>query len=64
MYRGIRVERFIEEFPDLVSEVSSGLAASGRENTCAFSIFVFTGFIGLFRPALFLHPRMIHPLDP
>ena len=31
---------------------------------CAFSIFVFTDFIGLFRPALFLHPRMIHPLDP
>jgi len=32
--------------------------------SCAFSIFVFTDFIGLFRPALFLHPRMIHPLDP
>jgi hypothetical protein len=32
--------------------------------SCAFSIFVFTGFIGLFRPALVLHPRMIHPLDP
>ena len=34
------------------------------EVPCAFSIFVFTDFIGLFRPALFLHPRMIHPLDP
>ena len=31
---------------------------------CAFSIFVFTDSIGLFHPALFLHPRMIHPLDP
>ena len=35
-----------------------------RHAACAFSIFVFTDFIGLFRPALFLHPRMIHPLDP
>jgi hypothetical protein len=29
--------------------------------TCVFSIFVRVDLIGLFRPALFLHPRMIHP---
>ena len=30
---------------------------------CVFSIFVRLDFIGLFRSDLFLHPRMISPVD-
>jgi hypothetical protein len=36
---------------------------SGRAGSCAFSIFVRVDSIRLSRPALRVHPRMIHPID-
>jgi len=35
----------------------------GDRTACVFSIFVQPDFIGIFRPALFRHPQMIHPID-
>ena len=34
-----------------------------KTDRCVFSIFIWLDFIRLFRPDLFLHPRMIYPID-
>jgi hypothetical protein len=43
--------------------VPSLLLGAPLSVTCLFSIFVRLDSIGYFRPALFLYPLTIHPLD-
>ncbi len=51
-------------FSKFVRRTCSGFRVSvSGPYACVFSIFVRLDFIGLFGPALYLHPRMIHPID-
>ena len=52
----IREARVAEQGVELVETFVEGAS-------CVFSIFVRLDIIGLFGPALFLHPRIIHPID-